>query len=163
MRLKIRRKKAERFGPWDSMKGEIPGFSLCLLYPRMTAEEAGNLETPRGVEQNRPSQLYSLKTTYQERDSWQDRNLLDSNHSAPHKRITIEKMFPNLYYWQLPRLPMAPSCIKETRLHNDPCWRTFNQGSVERGLSHHPAALSRNFPHPSVITPETRVSTPTWR
>lgn len=45
--------KAYRLGtqaPKEWHGGEFPGFSFCLIYPKLGAEDAGNLETGMGAD-----------------------------------------------------------------------------------------------------------------
>lgn len=51
IRLKGRKKKADWLGtpgPKEQRASEFPGFPLYLMYPRLSAEEAGNTEMKMG-------------------------------------------------------------------------------------------------------------------
>lgn len=52
----MERRKQTSEGPEEHPGGEFPGFSFCLIYPRVDVEEAGNLETPMSTDENKSAE-----------------------------------------------------------------------------------------------------------
>ena len=78
-------KKANRLGSWDSMKGEFPRFPFCFIDPRLSAGEAGNLETSTDVDQKGPSNNTPEKGQLARQKSFK------RDHPTPQKRQTTGK------------------------------------------------------------------------
>ena len=54
-------------GSKECCSSEFPGFSLCLVYPRLCAGQAGSPETPTGADQEKPA--LSSQSTQKEQPS----------------------------------------------------------------------------------------------
>lgn len=83
--MKDGEKKAEQLGtqgPKAWHRGELAGFSRCLIYPRLGAEEAGTQEMPIGTDMKDPNKrLLSLAKGPGKIQPSKTENL-DSNHST---------------------------------------------------------------------------------
>lgn len=65
------------------------GSLFCLIYPRLGAEEASNLEMPMGSAKGKTTKQQQMPAVYSQRAkkeaAWPNRKLLDNNHSMPAK------------------------------------------------------------------------------
>ena len=48
--------RLETLGPEEQYSSGFPGFSFCLMYPGLGAEETGNLETQMGTDEKKKLQ-----------------------------------------------------------------------------------------------------------
>lgn len=61
----MKRQTIRTLGPKKQQDSEFPGVSICLLCPRLSNREAGNLDTPVGTNKQKEPQR---KTSLQPKD-----------------------------------------------------------------------------------------------